>query len=728
MKQEQLHITGMTCASCVAHVEKALRKVPGVRDARVNLATARASVEYDPGQANHDRLVEAVQDAGYGVEEEAEESGSASFAGRAASRRAEEIASWRRRFLVGIILATPAMILSFLSFPGKGGVLFALATPVQFYVGWKFYQGAWKGLRRLRANMDTLIALGSSVAWLYSTALMFFAGEHYYFDTAAWILTLIALGKWLEARARGGASKAIENLLQLQPPSARVERNGREVEIPLEQVEKGDRVIIRPGERIPVDGTILEGTSTIDESMITGESIPVDKEPGETVIGGTINRQGAFTFEATRVGKETALQQIVRAVEQAQGSKARIQRLADAVSSVFVPAIIAIALLTFLGWYVLGPAEGALTRSLVNMVAVLIVACPCALGLATPTAIMVGTGLGAEQGILIEDAQALELARKLDTLVFDKTGTLTLGEPVVTDAIPANAQLTGERFLRLVASVENASEHPIAEAIVKYARQQGLEPEPVSAFAAEGGKGVRAHWNGQPVLLGTRAFLESEGVNTASLRERHEALMSEGKTVIAVALDGQPAGLVAVADSLKPHARQALEQLKGLGLQVVMITGDNQRTAEAIARQAGIEEVLAEVLPTEKAAEVERLQKAGRVVAMVGDGINDAPALAQADIGIALGTGTDIAIEAADIVLISGDLSGVVRAVNLSRATLRKIMQNLFWAFFYNVCLVPLAAFGTIPPMAAAAAMAFSSVSVVGNSLLLRRNLEKNRK
>ncbi len=728
MSQIQLTVRGMSCASCVRHVEKALQGVPGVQEARVNLATSKAAVECETGKVQRADLVRAVQNAGYDVEEDAEEADlSASDEERSpAPPRAiqeEEAAAWKRRFLSGIIPSILIMVLTFTSIPGKGWILFALATPVQFYVGWKFYQGAWRGLKRLRATMDTLIAMGSSVAWLYSTLSLFLGAEHYYFDASAMILSLIALGKWLEARAKGKAGAAIRSLLNLQPALARVECNGKIEEIPASQVQKGDRVLVRPGERIPVDGEIVEGASSVDESMITGEPLPVDKAPGDSVVGGTLNQQGAFKFTALRIGKETVLQQIVRIVEQAQSSKAEVQRLADRVSAVFVPAIIFIALATLVAWWWAGPEQ--FTRGLINMVAVLVVACPCALGLATPTAIMVGTGLGAERGILIKDAQALEIAGRIDTIVLDKTGTLTYGRPVVTDVIPSGEGLTRDNFLWLAASVESASEHPIARAVTNYAKARGLEPESISDFEAESGRGLRATWNGRTILAGHLAFLESEQATVDSIREDYRRLTSEGKTVMAVASDGRAIGLIAVSDEIKPASRAAVDELRAMGLEVALLTGDNARAANTLAREMGIETVFAEVLPEEKAAQVANMQAGGKKVAMVGDGINDAPALARADVGIAMGAGTDIAIETSDITLVRSDLEGLGQAIRLSRATLAKIKQNLFWAFFYNVLLVPLAALGSIPPMAAAAAMAFSSVSVVSNSLLLKRSFPK---
>ena len=727
MGEIHLAIHGMSCASCQSHVEKALRQVPGVVEARVNPATAKAVVLYEGAGVNPESLIKAVQKVGFRAEQLKEDDRSSGLEDPSAGvmNRETEIQEWSRRFKIGILPAILLMILSFLSFPAKGWVLFALATPVQFYVGWKFYQGAWNSLNHYRANMDTLIAMGSSVAWLYSTILLFLLADHYYFDTAAWILTLIALGKWLEARAKGKATGALSALLHLQPALAHVERQGTLVEIPVSAVQKNDRVVIRPGERIPVDGTVLEGTPSIDESMLTGEAIPVDKEPGDPVIGGTLNGHQAFKIVATRVGQETALRQIVRTVEKAQSSKAGIQRLADRISSYFVPTILLIALMTFLSWWMLGSGEEAFTRGLMNMIAVLVVACPCALGLATPTAIMVGTTVGAEQGILIKDAQALESIRKLTTLVLDKTGTLTVGQPEVAQVQVIGQELTEEKFLWLLASIENSSEHPLAKAIVKYVKDKGIELESFSNLHAESGQGVQVQWKGQDVRVGSLNYLQSKGVRVNILHERSQDLIDSGNTVIALAMDRQPIGLVALSDTLKPTSKAAVESFKKMGLEVILMTGDNPRAAQALAEQAGIENWLAEILPEDKAKSIQKLQEKKQGVAMVGDGINDAPALVQADIGIAIGTGSDIAIEASDITLMGGDLMGVVRAIHLSRATLNKIRQNLFWAFFYNLLLVPLAALGIIPPMAAAGAMALSSVSVVGNSLLLKKSYLK---
>jgi Cu+-exporting ATPase len=631
---------------------------------------------------------------------------------------------------VGALLLVLAFIWSPFSERATMWVMLALATPVQFWAGWQFYTGAWKVARHRSADMNTLIAVGTSAAYLYSlvatVAPRVFepAGRlpDLYYDTAAVIIALILLGRLLEARARAGTTEAIRKLIGLQPRTARIVRDGAELEIPVDQVLSGDEVLVRPGEKVPVDGIVLDGHSTIDESMLTGESVPVEKAPGDEVIGATVNKAGSFRFRATKVGKETALAQIIRLVEQAQGSKAPIQRIADRVSARFVPAVIGVALLTFAVWLATG---SSFASAMLAFVAVLIIACPCALGLATPTAIMVGTGRGAEMGILVRGAEALETARKLDTVVLDKTGTLTQGEPDVTDVVPRDEE--ADDVLALAAAVESRSEHPLGEAVVRYARERGLHLPPVKDFRAAVGHGVTGTVGDQSVTVGSARHLRELGLDTAPLDEQAQRLEVEGKTAIYVAVGGEPAAVIAIADTIKREAVDAVVELRRLGLEVAMVTGDNRRTAEAIARQAGIDRVLAEVLPEHKASEVKRLQEQGRRVAMVGDGINDAPALAQADVGIAIGTGTDIAIEASDLTLMSGDLRGVPRAFELSRQTMRTIKQNLVGAFAYNVTLIPLAAGVLYPlwgvlldPVLAAAAMAASSVTVVTNALRLR--------
>ncbi len=744
----ELPIVGMTCANCALTIERTLsKKTPGVVSAVVNFATEKATVEYIPGVATRADLVAAIARAGYGVAEATDASAPLEDAEQAA--RAAEIAQQTRKFWIGVAFALPLFLFSMARDAGLLGhwahaawanwLMWALATPVQFYVGWDYYVGGFKALRNGAANMDVLIAMGSSAAYFYSlpvtvaltlgtTAL----GEHVYFETAAVIITLIKLGKLLEARAKGQTSAAIKKLMGLRARTARVVRDGQEIDIPVEQVRVGDLVLVRPGEKIPVDGVVVEGRSAVDESMLTGESMPADKKPGDAVIGATINRQGLLKIEARKVGADSVLAQIIRLVQEAQGSKAPIQRLADQVSAIFVPVVIGIALVTLLVWW-FGVGVG-FTPAMIRMVAVLVIACPCALGLATPTAIMVGTGKGAEHGILFKNSEALERAHALKVIVLDKTGTITRGEPEVVDVIALDGASGADEVLRLAASAERGSEHPLGAAIVRAAQQRGLALTTPAQFEAIPGRGVVAVVEGRAVILGNLQLMRERQLHLNGLERTAERLQDEAKTVMWVVVDGQARGLITVADTIKPGSREAVAQMHRLGLQVVMITGDNRATAEAIAREVGIDRVLAEVLPGDKAAEVKRLQDEGiGLVAMVGDGINDAPALAQADVGIAIGTGADVAMETADVTLMRGDLRAVPQAIALSKATMRIIKENLFWAFFYNVLLIPVAAgalypFAGLPmmlralhPALAAFAMAFSSVTVVTNSLRLRR-------
>ena len=769
-----LNIGGMTCAACVSHVEKALDGVYGVVNAQVNLATEKAAVEYLAGVTDLAMFRQAVTGAGYSVEGVAEEASEEAELQRLA--RTKEITTLTRKVALAGAVGTIVMVLMYIPLETLqvtefqlNVALWLMATPVQFWAGAVFYRAAWGAAKHGTTNMNTLVAVGTSVAYAYSTILTFFSSffseahllhahsvfNHStgtYFDASAMIISLVLLGRLLEARAKGRTSDAIRKLMGLRPNSARVVRDGEEVDIPITDVLAGDTVVIRPGEKMPVDGEVIGGVSAVDESMLTGESLPVEKEVGSQVYGGTVNKTGAFRFKATKIGRDTVLSQIIRMVEEAQGSKAPIQRLVDVVASYFVPIVIGLAAATWAVWFFLGPTP-ALAIAILNTVAVLVIACPCALGLATPTAIMVGMGMGAEHGILIRNAEALERSYKIQTVVLDKTGTLTQGHIVVTDIVASG--MSEEELLMLAASAERDSEHPLGGAVVAEAKERGLMLEPVSQFQALPGHGIAAQVNGREVALGNLALMKERVFSLNGLGPRAQELSSQGKTPIFVASDGTVVGIIAVADTVRGESREAVEALHRFGLDVVMLTGDNRSTAEAIASQVGIDpssasggdRILAEVLPHQKVAQIRALQAEGKVVAMVGDGINDAPALVQADVGMAIGTGTDIAMEAADVTLMRGDLRGVAEAVALSKATMRTIKQNLVWAFGYNIALIPVAAgvlyvlltqvfhsavpagplqyilgdFGFLNPVMAAAAMAISSVSVVTNSLRLRR-------
>ncbi len=727
----ELKISGMSCAACAAKIEKKLSKLGGVSKASVNLATEKASVEFDSSEIKVSELIKTVDGLGYGAEKAEEVTRD-----REKEQREKEIKKLRITLIASVVLSLPlvlAMILTVLrinppslkditNFLHNEYFQLIVATPIQFIIGFRFYKHAFYALRAKSANMDVLISMGTSAAYFYSLYNVFFVPmqegvmKDLYFEAAAVIITLILLGKYLEAVAKGKTSEAIKKLMGLQAKTARVIRNGTEEDIPIEDVEAGDIVVVRPGEKIPVDGNILEGNSSIDESMLTGESLPVEKKPGDFVIGATINKFGTFKFEATKVGKDTALSQIIKMVEEAQGSKAPIQKIADQVSGIFVPVVVVIAVITFMIWYFSG---GGLTKAIVSAVAVLVIACPCALGLATPTAIMVGTGKGAENGILIKGGEHLEMAYKLNAVVLDKTGTITKGQPEVTDIISLNA-LDRQAVLRFAGISEKNSEHPLGVAIFEHSKKAfGSVPDP-EKFEAIPGRGVMAVVDNRVIYMGTRKLMIEKGIDLGTVEMTLSRLEDEGKTAMLMAVNNVMEAVVAVADTLKENSKEAIGDLQKMGIEVYMITGDNKRTANAIAKQVGITNVLAEVLPENKAEEVEKLKAKGKIVAMVGDGINDAPALATADIGMAIGTGTDVAIEAADITLMRGDLRTIPAAIRLSRKTMWKIRQNLFWAFFYNVIGIPFAALGMLSPIIAGGAMAFSSVSVVTNSLSLK--------
>ncbi|OAH58635.1 ATPase P [Domibacillus aminovorans] len=728
-EKKEFDITGMTCAACATRIEKGLNKLEGVNKATVNLALESASVEYNPSLIDTQDITKRVEKLGYGAISKEDKEDNVDY-------REKEIKKQQTKFIVSLILSLPllwAMVshfsfTSFIYLPEalmNPWVQLALATPVQFIIGWQFYVGAYKALRNKSANMDVLVALGTSAAYFYSLYLTIDSiGSHahiveLYFETSAVLITLILLGKLFEAKAKGRSSEAIKKLMGLQAKTAIVVRDGMEKEIPLEEVIVGDIVYVKPGEKVPVDGEIVEGYSALDESMLTGESVPVDKTVGDAVIGATINKNGFLKIKATKVGRDTALSQIIKVVEEAQGSKAPIQRLADQISGIFVPIVVGIAVLTFLIWFI-WITPGDFAEALEKLIAVLVIACPCALGLATPTSIMAGSGRAAEFGILFKGGEHLETTHKIDTVILDKTGTITKGAPELTDVI-VDADMEENELFSLVASVENKSEHPLAQAIVKGVKDRGISLKEVEEFESIPGYGVKATIENKTILIGTRRLMTRENIDIDKAISTMEGLEDKGKTAMIVAIDGKYVGVIAVSDTLKETSKEAIQRLKDMNIDVIMITGDNKRSAQFVGNTVGIEHVIAEILPEGKADEVKKLQNKGRRVAMVGDGINDSPALSISDIGMAMGTGADVAMEAADITLISGDLNNVADAIFMSKKTIRNIKQNLFWAFAYNVLGIPIAAMGLLAPWLAGAAMAFSSVSVVLNALRLQR-------
>ena len=726
----QLNIQGMTCASCVAHVEKGIKKTEGIDMAAVNLATERATVSYNPKETNINDIIKSVVDAGYSASIPNEED-----ATEEQKEKDQQTGILKFQTMISALLSAPLVLAMFAGILKIEALMFlhnpllqlVLATPVQFWIGWRFYKGAWKSIRAGSPGMDVLVALGTSSAYFFSIFNGFLAESlgvettGLYFEASAIIITLVLLGKYLETNAKGKTSEAIKKLMGLQPKTARVEREGEVVEVPISDVLTGDLVYIKPGDRIPVDGLIITGNTAVDESMITGESMPVEKGVGDNVVSGTINSYGSIQFKAEHVGKDSVLSRIIAIVEEAQGSKAPIQKLADKVASIFVPVVLIIAILTFFIWWM---GFGSLTDAIVSAVAVLVIACPCALGLATPTAIMVGTGVGASRGILIKNGEILQSAGKLTAVVLDKTGTITLGKPELQEIIPLAEDLNETEkanLLQIAASLEDNSEHPLARAVVMAAEDKNIKLTTIDDFIAVPGKGIQAGLEGKTYFIGTEKFLAENRISSESYSDKKAELENEGNTVVVLADNENALALLTIADSIKEHSYEGVQILKNMGLHVYMITGDNKRTADAIASKAGIENVLAEVLPEGKAAEVQKLQSKGQVVAMVGDGVNDAPALATADTGIAMGEGSDIAMESADITLMRGDLREIATAIQLSRKTMFKIKQNLFWAFFYNSIGIPFAALGFLNPIIAGAAMAFSSVSVVSNSLSLNK-------